>query len=232
VNGKIYLIPVTLGGENYNDTIPSGTLEIAGKLRYFVVEELRSARRFLRMIDKGFPIDDSDFKVLNEHTGDSDISSYLDPCLRGNDIGLMSEAGMPGVADPGARLVKIAHRKGLRVVPLSGPSSIFMTLAASGMNGQNFTFNGYLPVKNAEREVTLRQLEKKAHEGIAQIFIETPYRCQKMFESIVAVCNGNTLLCIGADISLPAESVITRKVSEWKIDIPDLRDRFVVFILQ
>lgn len=232
MNGSIYLIPVTLGGENFNETIPAGVLETARRLRFFVVEEIRSARRFLRMIDKSFPIDETDFRILNEHTGETDISNYLDPCLKGNDIGLMSEAGMPGIADPGARLVKIAHRRGIKVIPLAGPSSIFMTLAASGMNGQNFAFNGYIPVKGPERESKLKELEKKAHGGVSQIFIETPYRAMKTLESIIASCNGETQLCIGADISLPGEFIITRKISEWKKSLPDLKDKLVVFILQ
>jgi len=230
--GKIYLIPVTLGSESFRDTLPEGVLETARRLRFFVVEEIRSARRFLRLIDRGFPIDETDFRILNEHTGETDISHYLDPCLNGNDIGLMSEAGMPGIADPGARLVRIAHRRGIKIVPLSGPSSIFMTLAASGMNGQNFTFNGYLPVKGPERESKLRELERKSHEGIAQIFIETPYRAMKMMECIVSACSGETLLCIGADISLPTENISTRKISDWRSSMPDLKDRLVVFILQ
>jgi 16S rRNA (cytidine1402-2'-O)-methyltransferase len=232
VNGTIYLIPVTLGGENFEETIPKGTLEITRSLRFFVVEETRSARRYLRMIDRSFPIDESSFMELNEHTGDADISNYLEPCFKGYDLGLMSEAGMPGIADPGARLVRLAHRRLLRVVPLSGPSSIFMTLAASGMNGQNFTFNGYLPIKSGEREAKLRELERKAHDGFAQLFIETPYRSGKMFDTIISVCSDESLLCIGADISLPTESVVTRKILEWKKNIPDLRDRLVVFILQ
>lgn len=232
MNGKIYLVPVTLGGENYNYVIPSSVISLTRNIRYFVVEEIRSARRYLRLIDKTFPIEESHFEVLNEHTGDKDISNYLDPCFEGFDLGLMSEAGLPGIADPGARLIKIAHKRGIRVIPLSGPSSIIMALTSSGLNGQNFTFNGYLPVKQPERESKLKELERRAHDGFAQIFIETPYRSQKMLESILEICNKDLMLCIAADISLNSESIVTMSISGWKLKIPDLKDRLVVFILQ
>jgi 16S rRNA (cytidine1402-2'-O)-methyltransferase len=232
MNGKIYLVPVTLGGKDYNYVIPSSVISLTRNIRYFVVEEIRSARRYLRMIDKAFPIEESHFEVLNEHTGDKDISNYLDPCFEGFDLGLMSEAGLPGIADPGARLIKIAHKRGIRVIPLSGPSSIIMALTSSGLNGQNFIFNGYLPVKQPERESKLKELERRAHDGFAQIFIETPYRSQKMLESILEICNKDLMLCIAADISLNSESIVTMSISDWKLKIPDLKDRLVVFILQ
>jgi len=232
VKGRIWLIPVTLGGDNYEDVIPGKALEITRGLRYFIVENLRSARRFLRLIDRHFPIDESVFFELNEHTPGADTLHFLEPIFKGHDIGLMSEAGLPGIADPGARIVAEAHRKRITVTPLSGPSSIIMALIASGMNGQNFTFNGYLPVKPAERAARLRELEKKAHEGFSQIFMETPYRNQAMLESIFAVCNQNSLLCIAADITLPSESIRTMKISEWEKNIPELRKRPVIFVLQ
>jgi 16S rRNA (cytidine1402-2'-O)-methyltransferase len=232
VKGKIYLIPVTLGGEDFKDVIPEKAIEITRRLRHFVVEDIRSARRYLRLIDRAFPIDETVFFELNEHTGESDISHFLDPAINGLDIGLMSEAGLPGIADPGAKLVSLAHRKKITVTPLSGPSSIIMALISSGMNGQNFSFNGYLPVKPAERAAKLRELEKKAQEGYAQIFMETPYRNQKMMECILETCKNDSLLCIAADITLPSESIITMRISEWKINIPDLNKRLAVFVLQ
>ena len=232
MKGRIWLIPVTLGGDNYEDVIPGKALEITRGLRYFIVEDLRSARRFLRLIDRHFPIDESVFYELNEHTPEADTLHFLDPIFNGHDIGLMSEAGLPGIADPGARIVAEAHLKKITVTPLSGPSSIIMALIASGMNGQNFTFNGYLPVKPAERAARLRELEKKAHEGFSQIFMETPYRNQAMLESIFAVCNQNSLLCIAADITLPSESIRTMKISEWEKNVPELRKRPVIFVLQ
>jgi 16S rRNA (cytidine1402-2'-O)-methyltransferase len=152
--------------------------------------------------------------------------------MNGSDIGLMSEAGLPGIADPGARLVSLAHRKKITVIPLSGPSSIILALISSGLNGQNFSFNGYLPVKPAERASKLKELERKAREGYSQIFMETPYRNQKMVETIMSVCNNDTMLCIAADITLPTESISTRTISEWKADKPDLKNRLVVYVLQ
>jgi 16S rRNA (cytidine1402-2'-O)-methyltransferase len=232
VNGRLYLIPVTLGGDDFQKVIPEKVLDITRQLRFFIVEDLRSARRFLRLIDKQFPIDDSTFYELNEHTADKDIANYLEPLLKGSDIGLLSEAGLPGIADPGAKIVALAHRKNFIVTPLSGPSSILLALVASGLNGQNFTFNGYLPVKPPERAAKLRELEKKSGEGTAQIFMETPYRNQRMLESVLSECNKDTLLCIAIDISLNGELIKTKRISDWKKDPPVLNDRLVVFVLQ
>lgn len=232
MKGRIWLIPVTLGGKDYEDVIPGKAIIITRRLRYFIVENIRSARRFLRLIDRHFPIDETVFFELNKHTADIEISNYLDPVIKGNDIGLMSEAGLPGIADPGARIVAEAHRKGIIVTPLTGPSSIIMALIASGMSGQTFTFNGYLPVKPADRAARLKELELKAHEeGFSQIFMETPYRNQAMLESILTVCNKNSLLCIAVDITLSTESIKTMKISEWKNNVPDLRKRPVIFVL-
>lgn len=232
MSGRIYLIPVTLGGDDFLKVIPEKVISLTRLLRFFIVEDIRSARRFLRLIDKEFPINDTVFFELNEHTGESDISSYLEPVLNGSDIGIMSEAGLPGIADPGACIIAMAHQKKITVTPLSGPSSIILALISSGLNGQNFTFNGYLPVKPAERTTKLRELEKKAGEGYAQIFMETPYRNQKMLESILSTCQNNTMLCIAADITLFTESIRTMKISEWKKHIPLLTDRLVIFVLQ
>jgi 16S rRNA (cytidine1402-2'-O)-methyltransferase len=229
---KIYLIPVTLGNEDYTQVIPGPVLSLTRSLRVFAVEDLRSARRYLRLIDKHFPIDDSVFVELTELTADEEIVRYLGHAMSGSDIGIMSEAGLPGLADPGAKLVTAAHRKKLKVVPLTGPSSIVLALISSGLNGQNFTFNGYLPVKPAERAARLRELEKKAPEGYAQIFMETPYRNQNMLESVLQACSNETRLCIAADITLPGESIGTMTISEWKKNIPSLDDHLVVFILQ
>jgi 16S rRNA (cytidine1402-2'-O)-methyltransferase len=232
VNGRIYLIPVTLGGDDFLKVIPEKVISLTRLLRYFIVEDIRSARRFLRLIDKEFPINDTVFFELNEHTEESDIEHYLDPVLKGSDTGLLSEAGLPGIADPGARIIALAHEKKITVTPLSGPSSILLALISSGLNGQNFTFNGYLPVKPVERSAKLRELERKAGEGFAQIFMETPYRNQKMMESIVTTCHNDTMLCIAADITLPTESIRTMRISEWKRDLPSLNDKLVVFVMQ
>jgi 16S rRNA (cytidine1402-2'-O)-methyltransferase len=230
--GKIFLIPVTLGDEDYRKVIPEKVLAVTRSLRLFAVEDLRSSRRYLRLIDKDFPIDETIFFELNEHTNESEIGQYLEPVMKGSDMGIMSEAGLPGIADPGAKLISIAHRKKIRVIPLAGPSSILLAIISSGLNGQNFTFNGYLPVKPADRASRLRELEKKSRDGYAQIFMETPYRNQRMMESILSECSNETLLCIAMDITLPDENIRTMTISEWKKNQPSLNDRLVVFIIQ
>jgi 16S rRNA (cytidine1402-2'-O)-methyltransferase len=232
VIGRLYLIPVTLGGDDFSKVIPEKVICLTKELRYFIVEDIRSARRFLRLIDRQFPIDDSVFFELNEHTADSDISHYLEPVINGSDCGIMSEAGLPGIADPGARIVALAHRKKITVIPLSGPSSIILALISSGLNGQQFTFNGYLPVKPSERAARIRDLEKKASEGYAQIFMETPYRAQKMLESLIATCRNDTRLCLASDITLASESIRTMTIVEWRKSQPSLNGKLVIFILQ
>ena len=232
MTGRIYLIPVTLGGDDFLKVIPEKVISLTRQLRFFIVEDIRSARRFLRLIDKRFPINETVFFELNEHTRETDVAHYLDPVLNGSDIGIMSEAGLPGIADPGARIIALAHKKNITVTPLSGPSSIILALISSGLNGQNFTFNGYIPVKPAERTEKLRDMEKNARNGFAQIFMETPYRNQKMLESIIQICHNDTKLCIASDITLPSESIRTMRISEWKRDLPSLNDKLVVYVLQ
>ena len=230
--GKLYLIPTLLGNQEPDSVIPLKTLEITKKLRHFIVEELRTARRYLRLIDKNFPIDECSFSVLNEHTSDAEFEEFLHPIEKGFDIGLMSEAGLPCIADPGSKVVLLAHKKRYSVTPLAGASSIILALVASGLNGQNFTFNGYLPVKPAERFKKIKELEKKSLDGAAQIFMETPYRNNQTLETLLAACQNDTYLCIAADISLQAESIRTKKISEWKKETTNLKDRLVVFGLQ
>ena len=230
--GKIFMIPVTLGDDDYRKVIPEKVLSIIRSLRLFVVEDLRSARRYLRLIDKDFPINETIFLELNEHTDESEIGHFLDPVLKGSNLGIMSESGLPGIADPGAMLVLLAHRKKIRVIPLAGPSSILMALISSGLNGQNFTFNGYLPVKPDERVSRLRELEKKSQKGFSQIFMETPYRNQRMLEALLATCSNDTRLCIAVNITLPDELIRTMTIGEWKKNIPQINDMMAVFILQ
>lgn len=232
MKGRLYLVPVTLGDEDYQKVIPERVLEIIRGLRFFIVEDLRSARRFLRLIDKKFPIDDSTFLELSEHTQDPEYAHYLDPAQNGSDMGLMSEAGLPCIADPGSKIVMMAHEKGIRVTPLTGPSSIILALISSGLNGQSFTFNGYLPIKPAELTTKIREIEKKAGQGYSQIFMETPYRAQKLFDQLTALCNNNTKLCIAENITLPDESIRTMSIGEWKKNQPALTDRLVVFVMQ
>jgi 16S rRNA (cytidine1402-2'-O)-methyltransferase len=232
VTGKIFLIPVTLGDRDYLKVIPEKVLSMTRSLRIFVVENIRSARRYLKLIDKDFPINETTFLDLNEHTNDSEIGRYLDFALKGSDIGVMSEAGLPGIADPGSKLISLAHLKKIRVVPLSGPSSILLALISSGLNGQNFSFNGYLPVRPADRVSKLRDLEKKSRDGYAQIFMETPYRNQRMLESILTACSDETRLCIAVNITLPDENIRTMTIGEWKRNIPSINESMAVFILQ
>lgn len=229
--GKIFLIPVTLGGDQYTQLIPEYVLNITRSLRLFTVEEIRSARRFLRLIDKEFPIDNSHFHILNEHTRDDEVNDILQPVLNGEDMGLMSEAGLPGIADPGSRLIAAAHDQNIRIIPLSGPSSIVLALISSGLNGQHFRFHGYLPARQDERNRWIKDIEKMAMKGETQIFMDTPYRSARVLESILHECKPETRLCIAADISLPSEEIRTMRISGWKKRIPDLKDRLVVFLL-
>lgn len=232
MKGKLYLVPVTLGDEDFQNVIPEKVLEIIRGLRFFIVEDLRSARRFLRLIDKKFPIDDTAFLELSEHTADPEYEHYLDAAENGSDIGLLSEAGLPCIADPGSKIVLMAHKKKIRVTPLTGPSSIILALISSGLNGQSFTFNGYLPIKPAELTPKIKEIEKKAAQGYSQVFMETPYRAQKLFDILVALCNNDTKLCIAENITLPDESIRTMTIGQWKKNQPALEDRLVVFVLQ
>jgi len=232
LKGSIYLLPVTLGGKDFSQVIPSAVLDITRELRLFIVEDIRSARRYLRLIDKQFPINDTTFLELNEHTSDKDVSALLEPVLNGSDCGVMSEAGQPGIADPGTRVVALAHLKGIRVIPMSGPSSIILALISSGLTGQQFTFNGYLPVKTEARAARVRELEKKAGEGYTQIFMETPYRAGKIADTLLSVCKNDTLLCIASDITLETEWIKTRRIVEWRRNPPEIDGKLVIFLLK
>ena len=229
--GIIYLIPVTLGDRDYLKVIPSKVIETSVNLRFFAVEDLRSARRYLRLLDKNFPIDDTTFFELNEHTKEDEIRLMLEPVLRGQDLGIMSEAGLPGIADPGSLLVRAAHLLKIRIMPLTGPSSIILALISSGMNGQSFAFHGYLPIKSPDRIARLKELERRAETGETQIFMETPYRNQKLFESILSALSQDSLLCIAADISMPTEEIRSMRIAEWKTESISLNDRPAIFLL-
>lgn len=229
--GILFLIPNTLGENAPDEVIPQKVMETAKRLRHFIVEDVRTVRRYLRRIDRTFPIDDSQFFELNQHTDRSKIEPYLKPLLEGNDMGIISEAGCPAVADPGADIVALAHRKGIRVVPLVGPSSILLAQMASGFNGQSFAFVGYLPIEAAERQKRLRKLEHRAkEENQTQLFIETPYRNMKLFDELTATLRGDTRLCIACDITLESEYIETRTIGEWKQKKPqDLNKRPTIF---
>ncbi|MBE6322237.1 MAG: SAM-dependent methyltransferase [Bacteroidales bacterium] len=229
--GILFLIPNTLGENAPDEVIPQKVIETAKRLRHFIVEDVRTVRRYLRRIDRTFPIDDSQFFELNQHTDRSKIEPYLKPLLEGNDMGIISEAGCPAVADPGADIVALAHRKGIRVVPLVGPSSILLAQMVSGFNGQSFAFVGYLPIEAAERQKRLRKLEHRAkEENQTQLFIETPYRNMKLFDELTATLKGDTKLCIACDITLESEYIETRTIGEWKQKKPqDLNKRPTIF---
>ena len=231
--GTLYLIPVTLGDDNISYVIPAEVIAITQKLDTFVVESEKSARHFLSTIKTAKPVRELALNLLNEHTNDKDISTLLAPLLAGHDVGLMSDAGCPGIADPGAKLVELAHQKGIRVIPFVGPSSILLSLMASGLNGQQFAFLGYLPVDKTARNLKLKEIEKRSlsHKE-TQIFIETPYRNQHMFEAILSTCQPNTRLCIACDISLISEVIVTKTITTWKKSVlPDLHKRPTVFLL-
>ena len=228
----LYLIPVTLGETPINNVLPQYNSEIISGIRHFIVEDVRSARRFLRKVDSQFDIDGSQFYELNKHTAPEAVSGYLKPLQAGLLVGVISEAGCPAVADPGADVVAIAQRKGLKVVPLVGPSSIILSVMASGFNGQSFAFNGYLPVKPDERAKALRKLEQRVYnENQTQIFIETPYRNGKMVEDILAHCRPQTKLCIAANLTCEDEFAKTRTLKEWKGKLPDLSKIPCIFLL-
>jgi 16S rRNA (cytidine1402-2'-O)-methyltransferase len=232
--GKLILIPAPLGEGSVEAVIPAGTLDAIRTIRHFVVEELRTARRYLSRANIGVPIDSLTFFELNEHTpATQDLSPYLQPAFDGLPVGLVSEAGVPAVADPGARLVKLAHERNIEVVPLVGPSSILLALMASGLNGQCFAFAGYLPVKPPERQQRLRMLEKQSaarHE--TQIFIETPYRNEALLHDILTVCRPDTRLCIAANLTQPDAFIKTACVGEWRNrPAPPVRKKPCVFLL-
>lgn len=231
--GVLYMIPVSLGDDNLGKVLPAEVMQLVQNLEYFVVENEKSARRFLSTIKTKKPVRELNFQSLNEHTDDKDLPKLIAPLLAGYDIGMLSEAGCPGIADPGAALAAIAHRKGARVTPLVGPSSILLGLMASGFNGQQFTFLGYLPSDKSARISKLKDIERQSRRlNQTQIFIETPYRNQHMLEDILSNCNPTTRLCIAKNVSLETELVISKTIAEWKkSELPDLHKQATVFLL-
>lgn len=231
-NSKLFLIPNSIGDIDPKLVVPAGLPKIVESLSHFIVEDVRNARRYLRKLSKEIVIDELNFYELNKHTDDLQISTYLNICKSGLDIGLLSEAGLPCVADPGNVIVKMAHQKGIRVVPITGPSSIFLALMASGLNGQNFAFNGYLPVDNNAKIQKLKELEKKSRsEGQSQIFMDTPYRNNKILDDILNNLNPNAYLCIAMNITCEDEMIKTKTLSEWAGNKPDLHKKPCIFII-
>jgi 16S rRNA (cytidine1402-2'-O)-methyltransferase len=231
--GTLYLIPVTLGDDVIEKALPPAVVEIAQRLDTFVVENEKTARRFLGVVKTLKPVRELSMLTLNEHTTDKELPALLNPLLEGRDVGLMSEAGCPGIADPGAKLAALAHRRGIRVAPLVGPSSILLALMASGLDGQRFSFLGYIPSEKAARVQKLKELEQASRKDReTQIFIETPYRNQHLLEDMLATCNPATRLCIASNVSLDSETIISKSIAEWRsARLPDLHKKPTVFLL-
>ncbi|TXG39367.1 SAM-dependent methyltransferase [Seonamhaeicola maritimus] len=230
--GNLYLIPCTLGDNEPIEVLPITIKETIDHLNIFIVENEKTARRFIKKIAPSKSQPSLKLFVLNKHTEDTDFPDFLNPCLHGKHVGVISEAGCPGIADPGADIVKIAHDKNIKVVPLVGPSSILLALMASGMNGQSFAFNGYLPIDKGDRKQELRRLERASFENNqSQVFIETPYRNNKMLEDITSVLANDTQICVACDITLSTEFIKTKTANQWKKNMVDLHKRPTIFII-
>lgn len=231
--GKLYLIPTFLGATKAESVLPQGTLDIVRCLRYFVVENVRTARRMLSKMNMPCAIDELTFVELDKHDKmRPDLLTYLGAALDGHDVGLMSEAGTPCVADPGALIVELAHQSGIKVVPLTGPNAMILALMASGFNGQSFCFHGYLPIKSHERVAAIRNLERRSSmNNETQMFIETPFRNNAMIEEIVKTCHPNTKLCVACNITTGEEEILSKPISEWKKIKKDWNKKPAVFLL-
>jgi len=231
--GSLYLIPTRLGDNPPLEVLPISIKKIIEDIDYYIVENEKTARRFIKRISQSKSQPSLKIQVLNKYTTEDERNRFLDPCLQGISIGLLSEAGCPAIADPGADIVAMAHNTSIKVVPLVGPSSIILALMGSGMNGQSFTFNGYLPIEKSERKSKLKSLEKlSAEQNQAQIFIETPYRNMKMLEDLISVLQPNTRVCVACDLTLPTEFIRTMSANDWKQCKEDLHKRPAIFIIQ
>jgi 16S rRNA (cytidine1402-2'-O)-methyltransferase len=228
--GTLYLIPNSLGSgtDKYATQLLSATVS---RMEHFIVEEIKSARRLLRQMGVTRPLEELDFRMLNEHTRSQEVNSIIEPLLQGHDMGLVSEAGVPCVADPGSTVVALAHEQGIKVVPLVGPSSILLALMASGFNGQQFTFNGYLPRERSERTRKIKQLEQLALTGITQIFMDAPYRNNQVLEDVLQTCRMETKLCIASNITCDNERINTKTIMDWSVRKPDINKMPVMFLL-
>ena len=235
--GKLYLIPITLSNPGETTVVPEDVLPHTIKrtidfIDHYIVENEKTARKFIKNIHPEKKQPDLKISVLNKHTEIAEHNDFIQPILRGENIGLMSESGCPGIADPGADIVKLAHEKGIQVVPLVGPSSILLALMASGMNGQSFAFNGYLPIDKNDKKQALKSFERLSQEkNQSQLFIETPYRNNKLMEDLLQILQPNTYLCVACDITLPTEYIKTKTVNQWKKEKADLHNRPCIFII-
>jgi len=232
IKGNLYLIPTTLGNNEPLEVLPLSVRKIVEQVDYFIVENEKSARRFIKKITPRKSQQSLDIKLIDKFTPEIETQHYLDACIKGINVGLLSEAGNPAIADPGATMVKLAHQKGIRVIPLVGPSSILLAMMSSGFNGQNFAFNGYLPIESNERKSKVKALEKHSKDfNQSQIFIETPYRNDKLFDHLIQILSPTTFLCIAADITLATEYINTYTVMDWKNKKPNLHKRPCIFII-
>ena len=230
--GKLFLIPNTLGSSSFENTIPSSITQIINEIDVYIVENVKEARRLLKLLGIQKPISALHFFELNKHTEPTEIGSFLLPLLEGKNTGVISDAGCPGIADPGSEIVRLAHEKNIKVIPLVGPSSILLALMASGFNGQNFVFHGYLPKDRKERIAKLKQIEKTAIvEKQTQLFIETPYRNDHLIEDIIRHCRPSTRFCVAANLSCPSEKVISRPIEQWKKNNMSFHKMPAVFLL-
>ena len=232
LKGKLYLIPTTLGEMNPDDVLPQSVKRAIDFIDTYIVENEKTARKFIKSVNPEKVQSSLKLSALNKHTDISEHNTMIAPCLNGVNIGLMSEAGCPGVADPGAVIVKLAHEKEIQVIPMVGPSSILLAMMGSGMNGQSFAFNGYLPIDKSDKKSALKNFEKLSHDkNQSQIFIETPYRNNKLLEDVLQALQPNTHLCIATDITLPTEYIKTFRVADWKKTKVDLHNRPTIFII-
>lgn len=230
--GRLFLLPTLMGSENWEHVIPQEVAEIAKKTRYFAVENIKTARRYLRKLDREFPIDDSTFFILSKKTQEHELGAMLAPLKEGHDVAIVSEAGCPGIADPGAELVALAHQNRHFVSPLTGPSSILLGLIGSGFNGQSFVFQGYIPKERKDRIAAFKSYEYQANKtGQTQIFMETPFRNNNLLEDLLNECMDNTLLCIACDLTLPTERVQTMTVEAWRKNAFSLDKRPTMFLI-
>ena len=232
MRASLFLIPVTLGDTEHRRVLPEYNRDVILSIRHFIVENVRTARRFLKKVEPGIVIDDLTLYELNKHTSPEQVAGYQAPLAKGESVGVISEAGCPAIADPGADVVAIAQRKDYPVVPLVGPSSILMSVMGSGFNGQSFAFHGYLPIDASERTNTIKKLEGRIYsEHQTQLFIETPYRNNKLAEELIRTCRPSTKLCIASNITCEDEYIHTRPVKEWAGKVPDLSKKPTIFLI-
>ena len=232
MKGRLILFPVHIGNDNLSHSLPSYNNELLFGCHTFIVEELRTARRFLKHAGYPHPIDDTTFHILNEHSREKEVHSYLAPIYEGHDIGLLSEAGLPCIADPGRLITRLAQQRGIEIVPLVGPSSLMLALMASGFNGQNFAFHGYLPIDPNARTAAIRQMELNVRKhDQTQLFIEAPYRNNQLLAALAQTLHPDTLICVAADLTLPSQLIASRPAHAWRSNPPNLHKRNTVFLI-